>query len=270
MKYLGLVLIGIGFLAIGCQEKKDIEETKWKTYFDAENLEGTIVIRDLESKKQWIYNPKRAKTGFLPASTFKIINSMVALETGVLVPEDTLFWNGKNHWLPVWRKNHVLKTAFEVSCVPCYQEIARKVGVEKMNKHVLANNYGQMDIRAENLDMFWLEGKSKITAFEQVDFIEKLYNNELAFSQKTIDIVKEIMINEKGEDFVLRGKTGWAEMEAEQINMGWFVGYITTENGNYAFAMNVERQISEGMEGFVASRKGITMKIFKNELKVIQ
>jgi beta-lactamase class D len=268
-KYLGLFLIGMGFIGIGCQEVKDIKKPEWKIYFDTENLEGTIVIRDLENGKQWIYNPERAKTGFLPASTFKIINSMVALETGILNPEDTIYWNGENHWMPTWRKNHVLKTAFAASCVPCYKEIARKVGVKQMNKYIVANNYGQIDIREENLDMFWLVGASKITALEQVDFMEKIYRDQLTFSKKTTDAVKEIMINEIGEDFVLRAKTGWAQIETTQINLGWFVGYITTEKGNYAFATNIERPMSEETEGFGASRKGITMKILKDELKVI-
>ncbi|MGB0984672.1 MAG: class D beta-lactamase [Saprospiraceae bacterium] len=265
--HLSVFLIAT-FFFMGCESvTKDTEKSEWKTYFDNKNVKGTIVIRDLESSQQWIYNSERAKTGFLPASTFKIMNSMIALETEILSTEDTIYWNGENHRIPTWRENHVLKTAFSTSCVPCYQEIARKVGVQRMNKHIKANDYGQMDIQEENLDMFWLVGNSKITPLEQVDFIEKLYKNKLTFSQKTIDSIKEIMLNEKGNDFVLYGKTGWAQIEAEQINLGWFVGYLTSSKGNYAFATNIERPMPEDTEGFAAARKEITMEIFEKMLK---
>lgn len=260
-----LSIIFITTLLISCKTiVKDTEKTEWETYFEDEKVIGTIVIRNLENGEQWIYNEERAKTGFLPASTFKIMNSMIALETEILTTKDTIYWNGENHRIPTWRENHVLKTAFAASCVPCYQAIAREVGVERMKKHIEANDYGQMDVQVENLDMFWLVGKSKITAFQQVDFIEKLYKNEVKFSPKTINSVKEIMLNEKGDDFVLYGKTGWAQIETEQINLGWFVGYLTNLKGSYAFATNIERPMSENTEGFAAARKAITMKILMN------
>mgnify|MGYP000215189194 CR=1 FL=1 len=94
--YLGFFLITMVFFCSGCQTIKDTKKPEWKTYFDNKKVKGTIVIRDLGSGQQWIYNQKRAEMGFLPASTFKVINSMIALETEILTTEDTLFWNGEN------------------------------------------------------------------------------------------------------------------------------------------------------------------------------
>lgn len=260
-----ILLLTAIVLVFGCQTEKETvveKHPEWQSYFDEQNVEGCIVIQDIQNQKQWIYNEERAKTGFLPASTYKIINSMIGLETGAITLTDTIKWDGADVWNDVWKKDHVLRTAFAVSCVPCYQQIARKIGVERMVKFTNAANYGQLTIDSSTIDNFWLEGDSKISPLEQVTFITQLYQEKLPFSKATFDSVKEIMINEETETYTLRGKTGWSQTET--INNGWFVGYLTTSDDQvYVFATNVERSRSVSSNGFSAARKAITMSIFK-------
>ena len=225
------------------------------------------MIYEKDNNKYQVYNEDWCTTGFLPASTFKIPNSLIALETNVITPNDTMYWDGVERWLPSWSENHVLKSAFAVSCVPCYQELARKVGVERMNKYTKLINYGHLEIRDTTIDNFWLTGNSRITPYEQVAFLTKLVDNELPFRDTVVSTVKDIMINEIGNNFTLRAKTGWSQPEG--LNNGWFVGYLETKKqGTIVFAVNIQRPQSESSDGFASARKKILMNIFK-QLKYI-
>jgi len=243
-----------------------IEQKDWQSFFDDENVIGTTVVYDLKNEKKWVYNLERTETGYLPASTFKIINSMIGLETGAIALNDTIKWNGEEVWNDAWKNDHVLKSAFAVSCVPCYQQIARKVGVEQMINYTNKSNYGKMVIDSSTIDDFWLVGDSKITAFEQVDFLSKLFKETLPFSKQTMNSIKDIMINEENDEYILRAKTGWSQ--SDSLNNGWFVGYLTTldkaENATFLFATNIERARNVDSKGFGDARKSITMNILKD------
>lgn len=264
MKKILLTLLLFVFV-FSCQEQSSSTTilNDWKSYFDEKNVEGGIVIYELDNNKYQIYNEDWCKTGFLPASTFKIPNSLIALETGVVTTQDTMYWDGVERWLPSWSENHVLKSAFAVSCVPCYQELARKIGVEQMQKYTTLISYGNLEIRDTTIDNFWLTGNSRITPYEQVQFLTKLVQGELPFRDSVIASVKDIMINEIGDNFTLYAKTGWSQPEG--FNNGWFVGYLETKTkGKIIFAIDIQRSESESSDGFANARKEIAMNIFKH------
>jgi beta-lactamase class D len=152
-----------------------------------------------------------------------------------------------------------LASAYKTSCVPCYQQLARKVGTEKMKSYLDKIAFGKMLVDSATLDNFWLQGNSRITSFEQIDFLKRLYQNQLPFSEKTLQIVKKIMIYEENENYTIRYKTGWASRG--EMNVGWLVGYVQTQDNAYIFATNVEKK--EGDEKFIASRKAITYQILQ-------
>jgi beta-lactamase class D len=190
------------------------------------------------------------------------MNSMIGLETGAISLTDTIKWNGEDVWNDEWKKDHVMKTAFAVSCVPCYQQIARRIGVKRMIKYTAEANYGDLIIDSTTIDSFWLVGNSKISPMEQVQFIERLYHEDLPFSKNTMNNVKEIMLLEETDKYTVRAKTGWSQTET--INNGWYVGYLTTSDQQaYVFATNVERTRSVSSDGFAKARKSITMAIFR-------
>ena len=143
-----------------------------------------------------------------------------------------------------------------------YQELARRIGEEKMQYYISKNHYGNEDISG-GIDMFWLDGGIRISADEQIEMLKKLYNNKLEFSQRSMDIVKKIMIYDKTDEYIIRAKTGWAIRVEDQI--GWFVGYVEKGSDVYFFATNVQSKKPE--EGF-KSRQEITFKILK-ELKIL-
>ncbi len=227
-----------------------------KKYFVEYNHDGCFVLYDLNNNKYIRYNPERCSQRFIPASTFKIFNSLAALETGAVINEnDTIRWDGIDRGWNEWNKDMDMQHAFRFSSVWFYQEIARRIGEEKMQELVNLNTYGNQNISG-GIDLFWLEGGFRISPDEQIEFLKKLYLNQVKFSKRTVDIVKKIMIYEETDEYTLRAKTGWGIRFENQV--GWFVGYIERDDNVYFFATNLESKKPE--QGFV-SRIEITKNI---------
>lgn len=203
-----------------------------------ESFSGAFVLYDLNDERYIRYNPAQGAERLLPASTFKILNSLIGLETGVIPDEDyQIQWDGTQYENPAWNQDHTLKTAFQNSVVWYYQELARRVGKEKMQHYVDAVDYGNKDISGR-IDSFWLDGALRISADEQVELLKRLYQDDLPFSQRSMKIVKAIMVLENTDMYWLSGKTGSGKVGASYI--GWFVGYIEEKGNVYFFATNIK------------------------------
>lgn len=249
-------------------ETKFLVNNQFQEVLDIAKLEGAILVYDLHKDVYYSNNFDWCKTGNLPASTFKIPNSIIALEAGVVKNDSAIFkWNGESRYLKIWEQDLTFKEAFHYSCVPCYQEVARKIGVERMKSSLAKLNFGSMDVNETTLDNFWLEGKSKINQFQQIDFLKRLHNSELLISERTDSIMKSMMIMHKSNQYVLRGKTGWSVRGEE--NNGWFVGYVLVKNKAYFFATNVVPKKNFDMKLFSRERKKVTFKAL-DELKILR
>ncbi len=275
--YIIPILIGL-FSCTGKKTESDKKEIKvvereiivpqFEKIIDSANVEGAILIYDLKNDKYYSNDFNWAKKRNLPASTFKITNSIIALETGVVENDSTLLkWNGEKRRFKNWEQDLILRDAFHFSCVPCYQEIARKVGENKMNKFLKKLDYGNMKVDSSNLDLFWLEGESSITQFQQINFLKRLYQSELPISERTEMIMKRMIVIEDTDDYKLSGKTGWSIRNGN--NNGWFVGYVETQSKIYFFATNVEPKQQFDMNMFPMIRKDVTFKAFE-QMKIIK
>lgn len=279
MKVICIIPILIGlFSCTGKKtdsEKKEIKAVereiivpKFKTIIDSANVEGAILIYDLEDDKYYSNDFNWTKKGNLPASTFKITNSIIALETGAVENDSTLFkWNGEKRRLKNWEQDLIFRDAFHFSCVPCYQEIARKIGEKKMNEFLEKLDYGDMKVDSSNIDLFWLEGESRISQFQQINFLKRLYQSELPISERTEKIIKRMIVIEEDDDYKLSGKTGWSIKNGN--NNGWFVGYFETQYKTYFFATNVEPKQQFDMNLFPMIRKDVTFKALE-QMKIIK
>ena len=206
-----------------CQTKivipKEIVKSEFGNILDSLKVNGSILIFDVRNKTYYSNNFSWAKTGIIPASTFKIPNSIIALETGIIKNDSSIFkWNGEKRRLKKWEEDLTFKKAFQVSCVPCYQEIARKIGVKRMKSYLKKLNYNGMVFDTLTIDDFWLQGKSKFSQMQQIDFLERLYLSKLPISKRNENIMKDIMQIEKTEGYVLSGKSGWGMRN--EINNG--------------------------------------------------
>ncbi len=215
----------------------------FKRHFQELGVEGSILIYDLNNDRIFENNPQRNATAFLPASTFKILNSLIALESGVISDEiAVLTWDGIQRSIPGWNRDLNMKEAFKVSAVWFYQILARRIGYEQMQKWVMEAGYGNQKIGSEDdIDKFWLAGELRITPQEQIQFLRRLYNNDLPFSKRSLAIVKDIMVNEQTPDYTIRGKTGWLGFEDNVTpKIGWYVGYLEKGKNVYFFTTNID------------------------------
>lgn len=201
---------------------------------DFGEFDGTGLVLDLNSSKKTVFG-NRINERLSPCSTFKILNSLIALETKVVQDEnETLTWDGIIREYPFWNKDHSMRSAIKVSTVWFYQEMARRIGSKQMQQLVLQAHYGNTDT-SDSLTDFWLgNGSLKISANEQIDFLTKLLRNQLPFSTHSITTVKDIMTIEKNQKYILAGKTGSC------AGVGWFVGFLEEDNTIKVFAFNIK------------------------------
>ncbi len=237
---------------------KDIvakQNEEWKHIFDKRNVNGTFVLKNMSTGDIKIYDIERSDRTYLPASTFKILNSMIALQTAAIKSvDDTIKWDGVSRGLAAWNKDHTMRSAMPVSCVWFYQALARRIGKEHMQYWVNQVAYGNKNIGKE-IDDFWLQGEIRISANEQLVFIEKLINNQLPFDKEIQESVKELMVTDSNEKYTIHSKTGWTKQ------IGWNVGYIEAKNNKWIFAMNMDIYQKEDTK----YRKEITYKILNTE-----
>jgi beta-lactamase class D len=230
-------------LLVGCAGREAVAQTlveqpQWGRHFTEAGVVGAMVLQKDGSPDILVFDAKRAATPYLPASTFKILNSLIGLETGAVKGPDEVFpYDGKPRFLPEWDKDLTLKQAFAVSCVPVYQEIARRIGQDRMAWYVAAAGYGNADISG-GIDVFWLQGGLRISALEQIAFLARLKNRQLPFSAATTDAVLDIMIAEKTPAAILRAKTGWSARVSPGI--AWYVGMVTRGPDTWYFAINID------------------------------
>jgi beta-lactamase class D len=229
---------------------------------------GSITLYD-DINKHWVYsNEVDSKIETRPASTFKIINALIALEEGIVKDEiEIMKFVGVENVDTAQYGNRIdifkdmdLEEAFKKSAVWFNLEIAKKVGREKYKKYIKACDWGNMDFSEPGLD-FWNFGPFAVTPIQQIEFLEKLYNYKLGFSKRTVDIVKKIMIAESTPLYTLRGKTGWVQTATE--DMGWWVGYVEKKEGVVFFATRTRKLRTDKNPRFVPCRKSITEAVLK-------
>ena len=228
--------------------------------FAAEHVNGAIALFDSASNILSCSDEARCRQPRHPASTFKIANSIIALETGVVAePESPLPWDGKTYDVPDWNRDHTLRTAIQVSCVPCFQGIARQVGEARMGEWVRKLEYGNFDISGK-IDTFWLVGALRITPVEELDFLRRLDRAELPIQPFVRDMVIDMITLDVGDDYVLRGKTG-ALLPPEAELTGWFVGWVERDARRVYFATLVDTV--EPDIDFLKSRRRVTERVLR-------
>ena len=213
-------------------QQRNLDLTKEYQGYDA-----AFVLYDLHSNTTSRYNVDRCAQGFLPASTFKILNSLIALETGVIPDVDyQIKWDGTVYDVASWNQDQTMETAFRNSVVWYYQQIAQRIGSETMQKYIKLVGYGNEDMGGA-LNSFWLDGNLRISADEQVDFLHRFYSGELPFSARSVSKVKDLLLIKQADGIKLSGKTGSTGVGKDRI--AWFVGYIEANNNVYFFATNI-------------------------------
>jgi beta-lactamase class D len=255
---LGLVAAA-GFLptrsfAYVSYQRSEFREDLARRFFEAGTV-GTFVGYKVDDYLIIASDKDRSGQAKLPASTYKIPNSIIALETGVVEdPDKDVFkWDGVKRGIEAWNRDHTLRSAIAASAVPVYQEIARRIGEARMQKYVDLLEYGNRDIGG-GIDQFWLTGNLRIDPMQQVDFLDRLRRGVLPVSKRSQDLVRDILPVTKVGDATIRAKSGLLGAEAGKPSLGWMVGWAEKGSSQTVFAMNMDVRDP----GQIAARMTIT------------
>ena len=127
----------------------------------------------------------------IPASTFKVPHALIALELSVLEDsESAMPWDGQERAIPEWNRDHTLRSAMQVSCVPCFQAVARRIGPARMQDWLVRLDYGNRAISG-GIDRFWLTGGLRVSPLEQINFLRRLDQGTLPVKPKSLDVVRD-------------------------------------------------------------------------------
>jgi beta-lactamase class D len=237
-----LVAVAIAPRAVAnvAPQRSEIRDGLAKRFAD-EGTAGTFVGYKTDDYLIIASDKDRSAQAFLPASTFKIPNSLIALETGVVgdPDKDVFKWDGVKRSIEAWNRDHTLRSAIAASAVPVYQEIARRIGVERMQKYVDLFEYGNRNIGG-GIDQFWLTGDLRIDPIQQIDFVDRLRRGVLPVSRRSQDLVRDILPVTKAGDATIRTKTGLLGAELGKPSLGWVVGWAEKASAQTVFALNID------------------------------
>ncbi len=264
-------------LLASCAKTRIKEHEEWGKFYEEYGIKNAgFILRDNNHESIHYFNQKRCTERFLPASTFKVFNSLVALETAV-APDDQLVikWDGVTR-REEWNKDMDMREAMKVSCLPYYQELARRIGPARMQHYLDTVKYGNMQMGG-GIDNFWINNTLKITPDEQTGFMKKLYFTELPFSERSQRIVKTLMLREQTPEYNLYYKTGTGYDGDKTIY--WVVGFaekimnVKEPEGSmnksdvryypYFFAQNFEMPKSDTSKDWMKVRIEILHKLLK-------
>lgn len=210
----------------------------WAQQFADSGAVGTFVLWEPDSGRLQASDTARADQGYLPASTFKLFNSLVALQEGAVPDESTVLpWDKVERYSPDWNQDLNMHQALTYSAAWFYQETARRVGIERMQHWLDTVPYGNA-IMGDSIDMFWIQGGLRITALQQIRFVEALHDEALPFDVAHQRTVKRIMPGDSTANWRIKAKTGWADVEHGAY--GWYVGWVERGAGTAYFALQLD------------------------------
>jgi beta-lactamase class D len=269
-----MIHFGILLLSLSCSSRKQsngssakrnadstIVKLEFQKYFENCFVEGSVVIYDNTSQKWILSDTSEVDVEVLPASTFKIINLLIALETKTITDENQIIkWIGttdtlKYGYRPETYHDMTVKEAFEVSAGWVFIELAKKIGKQNYKKYLSEADYGNGNLSQIDTD-FWNFGNFGISPMNQVQFIKKMYEGHVPFSKRNVEIVKRVMISEQTQNYTIGAKTGWTR--DKEINTGWWVGYIQKKKKVYFFATRLLQDRKHNRNDFSSCRKDIT------------
>ena len=236
IRYVAILLATLCINSISYAQENVPERTDWGKYFNKFNAKGTIAVVDGRERPEqaWVYDNNRAKKRYSPASTFKVPHTLFALDAGAVQDQFEVFpWDGVERGYSPHNQDQNLRSAMRNSALWVYEIFAKEIGEKKARNYLKRIHYGNADPSTES-GAYWVDGNLAISAYEQVEFLKKLYRNKLPFRLDHQLLLKDIMIVEAGPNWILRAKTGW------EGRYGWWIGWVEWPTGPVFFALNID------------------------------
>jgi beta-lactamase class D len=232
-----------------------VERIDLEAVFSAQKVAGTFATFEPAGNRFTLVNAERARRRYVPASTFKIANSLIALETGAVRDENEIVpYGGKKQPFPAWEKDMTMREAIAASAVPIYQELARRIGLEAYQDWLARLDFGNR-AAGDNVETFWLDGPLEISTVEQAQFVARLARQELPASARAQNLVRDIVRLEQRDGRILYGKTGWRFSSKPQL--GWWTGWIEQDETVTGFSLNIDMHSAADAAKRVALGRGL-------------
>lgn len=250
-----------------------IMEADWSEYFGGIN--GAAVIYDPKNNCYQIFDQERALTRCSPCSTFKIISSLVALEYGIIDPDDSVrAWSGETFWNEEWNRDINFSDAFHASCVWYFREIINAIGKDRIQEELNRLSYGNCDIsdwegklNTNNsnpaLTGFWLESSLLISPKEQVEVMERIFGEHTDYSEGTLDQLKDVMrlMDSEHTDISIYGKTGMGKANGVVVD-AWYTGFADLDGRRAYFCVYLGETDAQGVSS--AGAREIAVRIISD------
>jgi beta-lactamase class D len=214
-----------------------------------------VVIADTATGAEvYRYNSHTACGRLLPpCSTFKVPNSLIALDAGIATPTTVFKWDGSPQPVKAWEQDADMKTAFKESIVWWYQRVAQKAGVPLYQERLKAFGYGNKAPEGP-LTNFWLGpaagGRLGISTDDQAGFLHRLYTGKLPVKPESLAYVEQIMVDEIRDGYTMSGKTGTCPTNAENTrSVGWWIGRLKGPKNDWVFAASVDSETGNALPG---------------------
>ena len=267
----------LAFLLISlfaCSPDNVTEDPNLKELFDKNGFQGSFGLFDNGKGSFIIYNLHQFTDSlYSPASTFKIVNSLIGLETGVVADSSSLIQNdpeaeSRKQGFATGRSECdtilTMAQAFRRSCPNYYRELAQKLGVKTMQHYLdtlgYARKKSKFEVTPKNLTQFWLNNELKVTADEQLGLMKKLYFDQLPFQKRSQRILRGMMLQEETLTYKLGFKTGTTDSNITGKEIGWLVGWIEENKHLFFFTLQVESKEHRDREDRIVLLKEILRK----------
>ena len=244
----------------GNKDSRRDATTRVRNSFERHHAIGAFALQTKQGDGPWrtITNGDTAREPQIPASTFKIAHTLIALQTNVVDANTVFPWDGTPRSLKAWQRDLTLKEAIQLSCVPCYQQVARRIGPQKMQQWLRRLGYGNATI-GDSIDRFWLDGPLRISALEQVNFLRRLHDQQLPIDRRHQRLLRHLLLSEEA-GYRIYAKTGWSN--TPQPAVGWYVGWLASGDAVDVFATML-RLAKDQLKKTPTLREDLTLDILR-------
>lgn len=262
MKFIPLLLFFL-FFSLSVVAKVDFKQA-------FQDRDACFVLYDLENGKTVSeYNPTRCKERFTPCSSFKIAAALMAFEKGILKDvHQTIKWDGVRHTRREENRDQTPLTWMSDSVKWVTEWIMPQLGPKSIQQLLKSFSYGNEDFSGGIKDA-WVTSSLKISAYEQISFLTKIWKGDLPLSRNAIDRTKEIIFIKKLGNSDLYGKTGTGCLEGRACMnrpgkmIGTFVGVLKSGKSTYVFASNAS-DLKDQLQPAGPRLKSTTIEILKS------
>lgn len=235
------------------------------------DMQGCFLLYNMKTNAfEKVIGEDRCKERLAPCSSFKVPLAVMAFDSGVLKDENVILkWDGRKDSRDEANRDQNAKTWIRDSILWFSQRVTVMMGKEKFQSYLNRFDYGNRDLSA-GITEAWVVPPSatspalKISGYEQVEFMKKLWTSSLPASARAMQITRDITYLETSpKGFKLNGKTGSNFYDKERKKaLGWFIAHLARGDQEYIAVTNFSDLNATAEKGYGGPRaKQITKNV---------